>query len=100
MKIGYKAYISSIVFAGLVGGGLRFFVWFFLFSFGLGGALALGSFSIFSILGSTFASVLMALLTRLVIFCVGSMLPFMQVGSRTQHLDTYLAFLSSYIPVL
>jgi len=100
MKIGYKAYISSIVFAGLVGGGLSFFVWFFLFSFGLGGALGLGGFSIFSILGSIFASVLMAVLTGLVIFGVGYMLPFMKVGSRRQHLDTFLAFTSSYMTVL
>src|SRR5207247_6753366 len=88
------------VFAGLVGGGLSFFVWFFLFSFGLGGALGLGGFSIFSILGSIFASVLMAVLTGLVIFGVGYMLPFMKVGSRRQHLDTFLAFTSSYMTVL
>src|SRR5947199_315349 len=56
--------------------------------------------SIFSILGSIFASVLMAVLTGLVIFGVGYMLPFMKVGSRRQHLDTFLAFTSSYMTVL
>src|SRR6266516_3097363 len=36
MKIGYKAYVSSMIFSALLGGGLSFFVWFFLFTFGLG----------------------------------------------------------------
>jgi len=100
MKIGYKAYISSIVFAALVGGGLSFFLWFFLFSFGLGSAIGLGGFTIISILGSIFAAVLMAIVTGLMILGVGYMVPFMRVGSRRQHLDTFLPFTSSYMTVL
>src|SRR5260370_6335073 len=33
MKIGYKAYVSEMIFAALVGGCLSFFVWFVLFTF-------------------------------------------------------------------
>src|SRR6266705_218973 len=56
MKIGYKAYVSSMIFSALLGGGLSFFVWFFLFTFGLGSALGLGGFSIFSTLGTLLLS--------------------------------------------
>ena len=100
MKIGYKAYISSIVFASLLGGGLSFFVWFFLFSLGLSSALGLGGFSVFSILGNLALSVVFALLTGLAILGVGYMLPLMKVGSRRQHLDQFLPFTSSYMTVL
>jgi flagellar protein FlaJ len=100
MKIGYKAYVSSIIFAALVGGGLSFFVWFFLFEFGLGAAIGLGGFTIISILGNLFAAIAMAVVTGLAILGIGYMLPFMKVGSRRQHLDTFLAFTSSYMTVL
>ena len=100
MKIGYKAYVSSMVFASLVGGAVSFFVWFFLFSFGLGSALGLGGFSVISILGTLIASIAFAILTGLVILGVFYMLPFMKVGSRRQHLDQFLPFTSSYMTVL
>ena len=100
MKIGYKAYISSIVFAALVGGGVSFFVWFLAFSLGLGAALGLSGFSIFAILGTLVISIVFAVLTGFAILGVGYMLPFMKVGSRRQHLDQFLPFTSSYMTVL
>src|SRR6266849_7370112 len=49
MKIGYKAYVSSMVFFALVGGGISFFVWFLILNLGLGAAFGL-TFSITSVL--------------------------------------------------
>ena len=63
MKIGYKAYVSEMIFAALVGGGLSFFVWFFLFTFGLGSAIGLGGLSIISILGTLVLSILFSFIT-------------------------------------
>ncbi|GEM_PF-298526 len=100
MKIGYKAYVSSIVFAALVGGGISFPVWFLLFSLGLGSALGLSGFSIFAILGTLVFSIIMAVVTGLAILGFGYMMPLMKVGSRRQHLDTFLPFTSSYMTVL
>ena len=101
MKIGYKAYISSIVFAALVGGAISFPIWFLLFSaFGLGTALGLSGFSIFAILGSLIISILFAVVTGFAILGVGYMLPLMKVGSRRQHIDQFLPFTSSYMTVL
>jgi archaeal flagellar protein FlaJ len=100
MKIGYKAYVSSIVFAALVGGAISFPVWFLLFSLGLGSALGLSGFSIFAILGSLIISILFAVVTGAAILGVGYMLPLMKVGSRRQRLDTFLPFTSSYMTVL
>jgi archaeal flagellar protein FlaJ len=100
MKIGYKAYVSSIVFAALVGGGISFPVWFILFSFGLGSALGLSGFSIFTILGTLVISIVFAVVTGAAILGIGYMLPLMKVGSRRQRLDTFLPFTSSYMTVL
>ena len=100
MKIGYKAYISSIVFAAMLGGALSFFAWFFLLSFGLGAALGLGGFSLFAVLGNLLFSVVLAVLTGLAILGIGYMLPLMKVGSRRQRLDQFLPFTSSYMTVL
>jgi archaeal flagellar protein FlaJ len=100
MKIGYKAYVSSMVFAAMLGGGISFFVWFLLFSLGLGAALGLSGFSIISIIGTIGLSIAFAVLTGLAVLGVFYMLPFMKVGSRRQHLDTFLPFTSSYMTVL
>src|SRR6266567_1372718 len=100
MKIGYKAYVSSMIFSALLGGGLSFFVWFFLFTFGLGSALGLGGFSIFSILGTLLLSIAFAFITGAAILGFFYILPSMKVGSRRQRLDTYLPFTSSYMTVL
>ncbi len=101
MKVGYKAYISSIVFAALVGGAVSFPVWFLLFSaFGLGAALGLSGFTIFAILGSLVISIIFAVVTGAAILGIGYMLPMMKVGSRRQHLDQFLPFTSSYMTVL
>src|SRR5713226_10065598 len=56
MKIGYKAYVSSMVFFALVGGGLSFFVWFLILNLGLGAAFGL-TFSITSVLLSVLLSI-------------------------------------------
>src|SRR5438132_1684263 len=100
MKIGYKAYVSSMVFSALLGGGLSFFVWFFLFTFGLGSALGLGGFSIVSILGTLLSAIAFAFVTGSAILGFFYILPSMKVGSRRQRLDTYLPFTSSYMTVL
>src|SRR5260370_4207804 len=100
MKIGYKAYVSSMIFFALVGGGLSFFVWFFLFTFGLGSALGLGGLSIISILGTLVLSILLAFATGAAILGFFYILPSMKVGSRRQRLATYLPFTSSYMTVL
>src|SRR5260370_31704114 len=100
MKIGYKAYVSSMIFFALVGGGLSFFVWFFLFTFALGSALGLGGLSIISILGTLVLSILLAFATAPALLGFFYILPSMKVGSRRQRLDTYLPFTSSYITVL
>ena len=100
MKIGYKAYVSEMIFAAMVGGGLSFFVWFFVFTFGLGSALGLGGLSIISILGTLVISILFAFVTGAAILGFFYMLPSMKVGSRRQRLDTFLPFTSSYMTVL
>src|SRR6266480_3765894 len=87
-------------FSALLGGGLSFFVWFFLFTFGLGSALGLGGFSIFSILGTLLLSIAFAFITGAAILGFFYILPSMKVGSRRQRLDTYLPFTSSYMTVL
>jgi len=99
MKLGYKAYVSSMVFFALVGGGLSFFVWFLILNLGLGSAFGL-SFSITSVLLSILLSILFAVMTGAAILGFFYILPFMKVGSRRQHLDQFLPFTSSYMTVL
>jgi len=62
MKIGYKAYVSSMVFLRLGGRGLSFFVWFLILNLGLGSAFGL-TFSITSVLLSIVLSIGLAVLT-------------------------------------
>ena len=100
MKIGYKAYVSSMVFAAMLGGGVSFFVWFLLLSLGLGSSIGLGGFTVVSILGTLLASIALAVVTGLAVLGFFYMMPFMKVGSRRQHLDTFLPFTSSYMTVL
>ncbi|HZY46374.1 MAG TPA: type II secretion system F family protein [Candidatus Bathyarchaeia archaeon] len=99
MKIGYKAYVSEMVFAAMVGGGLSFFVWFAILNLGLGAAFGL-TFSITSVLLTIVISIGLAFLTGAVILGVFYMLPFMRVGSRRQRLDNFLPFTASYMTVL
>src|SRR6266446_251793 len=100
LEQGQKAYVSSMIFSALLGGGLSFFVWFFLFTFGLGSALGLGGFSIISILGTLLLSIVFSFITGAAILGFFYILPSMKVGSRRQRLDTYLPFTSSYMTVL
>ncbi len=99
MKIGYKAYVSSMVFFALVGGGLSFFVWFAILNLGLGAAFGL-TFSITSILLSIVLSILFAFVTGAAILGFFYILPSMKVGSRRQRLDNFLPFTASYMTVL
>jgi archaeal flagellar protein FlaJ len=99
MKIGYKAYVSSMVFFALVGGGLSFFVWFLILNLGLGSAFGL-TFSITSVLLSIVLSIALAVVTGAAILGFFYILPFMKVGSRRQRLDNFLPFTASYMTVL
>jgi flagellar protein FlaJ len=99
MKIGYKAYVSSMVFMAMLGGGLSFFVWFLILNLGLGSAFGL-TFSITSVLLSILLSIGLAVLTGAAILGFFYMLPFMKVGSRRQRLDNFLPFTASYMTVL
>lgn len=99
MKIGYKAYVSSIVFVAMVGGAISFFVWFLLFTLGLGNGIGL-TIASSSIPGTFLFAVLFAFLTGGILLGGGYMLPFMKVGSRRQRLDQFLPFTASYMTVL
>jgi flagellar protein FlaJ len=99
MKIGYKAYVSSMVFMAMLGGGLSFFVWFLILNLGLGSAFGL-TFSITSVLLSILLSIGLAALTGAAILGFFYILPFMKVGSRRQRLDNFLPFTASYMTVL
>jgi len=99
MKIGYKAYVSSMVFFALVGGGLSFFVWFLILNLGLLSALGF-TFSITSLLLSIVLSIGLAVLTGAAILGFFYILPSMKVGSRRQRLDNFLPFTASYMTVL
>src|SRR6266852_4194983 len=99
MKIGYKAYVSSMIFFALVGGGLSFFVWFAVLNLGLGSVFGL-TFSITSILLSIVLSIAFAFMTGAAILGFFYILPFMRVGSRRQRLDNFLPFTASYMTVL
>ncbi len=99
MKVGYKAYVSTIVFVAMVAGGLSLFVWFTLFSLGLGSGIGL-SIASSSILGSILFAIVFAILTGLAALGFGYMVPFMKTGSRRQRLDQFLPFTSSYMTVL
>ena len=99
MKVGYKAYVSSMVFFALVGGGLSFFVWFLILNLGLGAAFGL-TFSITSVLLSVLLSIGLAVLTGAAILGFFYILPSMKVGSRRQRLDNFLPFTASYMTVL
>ena len=99
MKIGYKAYVSSMVFAAMVGGGISFFVWFLILNLGLGSAFGL-TFSITSVLISILLSIVLAVITGAAILGIFYMMPYMKVGSRRQRLDNFLPFTASYMTVL
>ena len=99
MKIGYKAYVSSMVFAAMLGGGISFFVWFLILNLGLGAAFGL-TFSITSVLVSILLSIVLAVMTGAAILGFFYIMPYMKVGSRRQRLDNFLPFTASYMTVL
>ena len=99
MRTGYKAYVSLMVFAAMIGGGISFFVWMFLLGLGLGSSIGLG-FTLSSILYTVIAAIGLSFLTGLAILGVFYFIPIMKVGSRRQRLDQFLPFTSSYMTVL
>ncbi len=99
MRVGYKAYVSLMIFSALVGGAVSFFVWFLLLSVGFGASIGFG-FAGISILYTLIASIFLAVVTGGVILGVFFMIPKMKVGSRRQRLDQFLPFTSSYMTVL
>ncbi len=98
MKIGYKAYVSLMIFAALIGTAVSLPVWLALFSLGfdpLGIGLASQSF-IWIIL----QAILFSIITGAAVLGAFYVIPFMKVGSRKQRLDQFLPFTSSYMTVL
>ena len=99
MRVGFKAYVSTMVFASIMATGVSLVVWFLLFGIGFGSVIGIG-FASSSILGIIVFSIAFSILTGLITLGVFFMLPSMKVGSRRQHLDTFLPFTSSYMTVL
>ena len=98
MKVGYKAYVSLMLFAAILGTAVSMPVWIILFSLGfdpLGLGLASQSF-VWAIL----QALLFSIITGVVVLGVFYIMPFMKLGSRKQRLDQFLPFTSSYMTVL
>ena len=98
MKVGYKAYVSLMLFAAILGTAVSMPVWIILFSLGfdpLGLGLASQSF-VWAIL----QALLFSMITGVVVLGVFYIMPFMKLGSRKQRLDQFLPFTSSYMTVL
>ncbi|TMI25188.1 hypothetical protein E6H36_06975 [Candidatus Bathyarchaeota archaeon] len=98
IKIGYKAYVSLMIFGALIGTVVSIPVWLVLFSLGfdpLGLGLASQSFA-----WTILQAILFSMITGFVILGVFYMIPFMKLGSRKQRLDQFLPFTSSYMTVL
>ncbi len=98
MKVGYKAYVSLMIFAAMVGGALSFVVWLLILGAGFGNSIGVGFAT--GIFGTFIASIILAFLSGAVILGVFYMIPFMKKGSRSQRLDQYLPFTSSFMTVL
>ncbi|HZD13272.1 MAG TPA: type II secretion system F family protein, partial [Candidatus Binatus sp.] len=101
MKVGYKAYVSLMAFAGLVAFIVSFFVWLVLLSpaVGLGDLIGI-SFASQNIVFTFIAAFLMSIVTGLVTLGFFYAIPFFKLGGRRQRLDQYLPFTSSYMTVL
>ncbi len=101
MKVGYKAYVSLMAFAGLLGFVVSFFVWLVLLSpaVGLGSSIGLG-FAGDNIIFTFIAALFMSIVTGLAVLGMFYAIPFFKLGSRRTRLDQYLPFTSSYMTVL
>ena len=99
IKVGYKAYVSLMVFASMVGTAVSFIVWLLLLSLGLGDALGIG-FATSNFLFTILTAMVLSIMTGLVVLGVFYMIPIFKLGSRRQRLDQYLPFTSSYMTVL
>jgi flagellar protein FlaJ len=99
MKVGYKAYVSLMVFSSMLGGGISFIVWLVLLTTGVGAALGFGwatSNFVFTFL----TALVLSVLTGMFILGFFYMIPFFKLGGRRQRLDQFLPFTSSYMTVL
>lgn len=99
MKVGYKAYVSLMVFSSMLGGGISFIVWFLLLTTAFGAALGF-SWTIGNFVFTILASLILAVLTGLCILGMFYMMPYFRLGGRRQRLDQFLPFTSSYMTVL
>jgi len=99
MRVGYKAYVSLMIFASMLGTAISFVVWLLLLTIGFGDAIgfewATGNF-LFTFL----TALVLSLLTGIVVLGAFYMIPFMKLGSRRQRLEQFLPFTSSYMTVL
>jgi flagellar protein FlaJ len=99
MRVGFKAYVSMIIFVALVATAVSFFAWLVLFSLGIGTVMGLPIASS-SVLGIIAFSIIFSILTGLAFLGGGYMVPIMKMGSRKSRLDQFLPFTSSYMTVL
>ncbi len=101
MKVGYKAYVSLMVFAAMLAGAVSFIVWLLLLNPVVGGGYALGlGFASDNWLFTILTSMLLAVLVGAATLGFFYALPFFRLGSRRQRLDQYLPFTASYMTVL
>ncbi len=99
MKVGYKAYVSLMLFGTMLGAGLSFILWMLLLSLGVGNLIGFG-FATDNILYMIIAALVLSIITGGVVLGVFYAVPFLKQGSRSQRLDQYLPFTSSYMTVL
>lgn len=101
MKVGYKAYVSLMVFAAMVAGAVSFVVWLLILNPAVGGGAALGlGFASDNWLYTVLASMMLAVLVGAAALGFFYAIPFFKLGSRRQRLDQYLPFTASYMTVL
>ncbi len=99
MRVSYKAYVSVMVFATLLGTGVSFMVWLALLSLGVGDAIGFG-FASSNFIFTIIAALILSMITGGMVLGVFYVIPFMKLGSRKQRLDQFLPFTSSYMTVL
>jgi len=99
IKVGYKAYVSLMIFASMLGTAISFAVWLLLLSIGFGDAIGLG-FATSNFIFMFLTALFLSFLTGMVVLGVFYMIPFMKLGSRRQRLEQFLPFTSSYMTVL
>ena len=99
MRVGYKAYVSLMIFASMLGTAISFVVWLLLLTIGFGDAIGFG-WATGNFLFTFLTALVLSLLTGIVVLGAFYMIPFMKLGSRRQRLEQFLPFTSSYMTVL